>query len=265
MLTHVVALKERNNMRRKNSFKIERMARVTDNGISGTVGNLVYYTMNGKRYVRTKPGPRKKRKGQPANPLNTVFGTVSKYGSRMIKQISTAFLFRFDRETYNRLRGWMRNQYAEHKDDVSWELSVKNSGMCRVNAENDLRDFFREEVLVNDAGNGKINVLIPELNPKRDIRIPLRTMKVNIKLIGVTSPFRNELLTCNFCTEQYSFIYNNETLPAKTIELQTQAGKDDIALVAMALEYEISDSTGNNYNKDQRWLPAAIIAMGKMK
>lgn len=240
------------------------MARVTDNGISGAIGNLVFYTMNGKRYVRSKPGPRKKKKNQPANPLNTVFGTVSKYGSAMVKGMSSHFLFPLSRDTYNRLRGWMRNQYAEHKDDATWELSVRNSGMCQVNGEIDLRDFLRTDITVTDSGHGKLTVIFPEINPKKDIKAPLRTMKVNIKLIAVTSSFRGTASSYNLCTEQYSFIYHDTPVPAKHFELQSNAGTGDIAIAAIALEYETSALNGS-YSKDTRWLPAAIIAMGRLK
>ena len=240
------------------------MARVTDNGISGAVGNVVFYTMNGKRYVRAKPGPRKKKRGQPVNPLNAVFGTVSKYGSAMVKAMNGHFLFPLKRETYNRLRGWMRNQYAEHKDEEIWELSVRNSGMCQVNGGIDLRDFLRTDITVNDSGNAKITVSISEINPKKDIKVPLRTMKVNIKLIAVTSPFRNAPTTCSLCTNQYSFIFNNDPVPARSFELQTEAGIGDIAIVALAVEFETSASYPA-YNKDTRWLPAAVISMGRLK
>lgn len=241
------------------------MARVTDKGISGVIGNMIFYTMDGKTYARAKPGKRKKIKGKPVNPLNSVFGTVSKYGSKMIKEMSKSFLFQFDRGTYNRMRGWMRDQYALHKDDETWEMSVKNGGMCRLNNEVDLRDLVNTDIIISDSGNGKLLITISEMNPRINIKAPLRTMKVNIKLIVVTSPFRNDLHSYNLCTEQYSFIYNNEPVSSRTFEFQTNAGTGDIALLAMALEYETSDTGAGSYNKELRWLPAAAIAMGRLK
>jgi hypothetical protein len=245
--------------------KIKRMARITDQGIKGAVGNVIFYTMNGKSYMRAKPGPRKKKRGQKQNPLNSIFGTVSKYGSSMIKRMRESFLFPFNRETYNKVRGWMRNLYAVHKDDETWELSVKTSGMCRLNAEVDLRDLFNTDITISDSGNGKITITIPAMTPKTDIKAPSRTMKVNIKLIAVTSPFRNGAGTYNLCTEQYSFIYNNDPVPAITYQLHTNAGTGDIALIAMALEYETTDTGTGYYNRELRWLPAAVIAMGRLK
>ena len=83
------------------------MARVTPEGIRGVVGPVVFYVVDGIGYVKAKPGKRKRKRGQPQDPLNTIFGTVSKYGSKMIKLMKTSFLFPFKRGTYNSLRGWM--------------------------------------------------------------------------------------------------------------------------------------------------------------
>ena len=137
--------------------------------------------------------------------------------------------------------------------------------MCQLNAEVDLRDFLKTDITVIDSGKGKIVVSLPNINPKKDIKVPLRTMKVNIKLIVATSPFRNAPQPYSSCTEQYSFIYNNDPVPAKTFELQTEAGTGDIAVVAVAIEYETSDSGAGIYNKDLRWLPGALVAMGRLK
>ncbi|MEO8769193.1 MAG: hypothetical protein ABI402_03895 [Ferruginibacter sp.] len=241
------------------------MARITDEGIKGTIGDVVFYTREGKKYVRSKPGKRKKKRNAPENPLNTIFGLVSTYGSGMVKSMKESFLFPLGLKSYNNARGWMRNLYAEHKDEVNWELSVKNSGMCQLNAEVDLRDFLRTDITVNDSGSRMITVVLPEINPKRDFKVPPRTMKVNVKLIVVTSPFRIAPYPYSFCTQQISFIYNNDPVPASSFELQATAGTGDIAIVAMALEYETSDSGNGSYNKDQKWLPGAIIAMGKLK
>ena len=240
------------------------MARVTDQGIIGTVGNLVFYTMNGKRYVRAKPHSKKKKRNKEANPLTTIFGTVSAYGTRMIKEMSKSFLFPFKLGTYNRLRGWMRNQYAARHEDATWLLSARQSGMCQLNEGTDLRDFWKTEITVMDNGNQIILIEIPEFNPTKDLKVPLRTMKVNLKLIVVTSPFKEDVTACNICTKQYSFDYSNTPVPAQQFVMQTAAGTGDIALVVMAIEYETSDTGKGVYNTELRWLPAAAIAMGRL-
>lgn len=241
------------------------MARVTENGISGMVGNLIFYSVNGKNYVRTRPKARKKKRGEKANPLNTIFGTVSRHGSRMLKMVREEFGFPIKRDVYNLSRGWMRNLYALHKDDATWPFSVRTSGMCQLNPGTDLRDYFKADITVSDSGKGKITVSFPEINPKNDIKAPIRTMKVNIKLIAVVSDFETGVHPCRACTEQYSFILDNSPVPAKSFVLQTKAGAGDIGLVMVAMQYETSDVPAGTFNKELRWMPAAIVAMGRLR
>jgi hypothetical protein len=243
------------------------MARVTDQGISGLVGPVVFYTVNGKNFVKGKPHPRKKKRNQPANPLNTIFGMVSCYGSKMISSIRTSFLFSFNRNTYNRLRGWMRNQYAVHGEEEVWELSAIDSGMCQVNEGIDLRDFLKRDITVEDAGGGKIIISLPELNPVKNIQAPLHTKEVNLKMLVVTSKFRDETSsTTKLCTLQYSFSYTNVLQVAKNFELQTTGLAGDMALIVVALEFnKTSGMDDTHYILDPQLLPAAIIAMGRLK
>ncbi|MEP7109579.1 MAG: hypothetical protein ABI760_16415 [Ferruginibacter sp.] len=241
------------------------MARITEKGISGLVGNVIFYTSNGQNYIRSKPRKKNKKKGDPVNPLNTIFGAVSTYGSGMIKRMSGSFLFRFNLATYNLGRGWMRNQYAAHKDDAIWELSARNNTMCQLNSETDLRDFLGTAITVTNDGKGLVRISIPEINPKKDLKAPPRTMRVNLKMIIVTSPFRETEIRNNFWMEQHNFDYSDSIAPSKESILDTKTAEGDIAIVVIALEFETTRSGKGFYNTEKRWLPAAIIAMGRLK
>lgn len=241
------------------------MARVTEKGIVGLVGNLVFYTVNGKTYVRTKPGKRKKVRGQKVKPLNSVFGTVSRYGTAMLNAAKEHLVFPLSRDAYNKARGYMRNLYADRFQEMVWDLSAKNSGMCQLNAQADIRDIFREEIQVSDRGKGIIHILIPSFNPKLTLKSPIRSVKANLKLIAVTSPFKETGPRYNLCMKQCSFTFNKKSIPSTEILLETGSSAKDIVLVIAALEFETSDHVSGAVNKDIKWLPAAIIAMGRLK
>lgn len=238
------------------------MARITADGIQGLIGNTVFYTVRGKAYARSKARVKAKKKNQPVNPLNTIFGTVSKHGSSMVKTMSTSFLFPFNRDVYNQARGWMRNLYAEHVNEETWELSARHSGMCQLNAEIDIRNFLKADITVIDSGNGLINVMLPALNPKKSFKAPLRTTKVNVKAISLTSPFKGVEKDCKMTSHQLTFNYANEEYGERTLQLETNGNTGDVAVLAIAFEYEIGET---GYLRDIRWLPAAMIAMGKLK
>jgi hypothetical protein len=237
------------------------MARVKVDGLSGVIGDMVYYIMDGKQYARQKPGKRNKKRNKPENPQTTLFGMISKHGSRMLSRMKTSFLFKFKRDTYNAARGWMRDQYAANNSNEEWKLSMKNSGMCKLNPEVDLRDFLKAEITVNDLGGGKIGVFIDKMNPVKNIKAPARTNEVNIRVVAATSGFggKGSVAPLVYC-EQYTFPYQNAFLPSKDIVLHTKGETGDIAVVAIAVEYKILDS----WSKENRHLPTAIVAMGRL-
>ncbi len=238
------------------------MGRVTDAGIRGMVGPVVFYVVDGKSYVKAKPRKRKRKRGEAPDPLETIFGTVSTYGSAMIQRMKNSFLFPFGRGTYNSLRGWMRNQYAQNYLEPVWDIA-SNSGMCQVNAGIDLRDFLKTSIAISDKGSAGIGLSFPPVNPGKDLKVPPRTTKVNLKLIMVSSPFRESESSTGFCMEQYPFEYSDTLIPAREFILDTHAVAGDIAIVVIAIEYQISGS--DFYSNDPRWLPAAVVAMGRIK
>ena len=236
------------------------MARRSEQHISGAVGNVIFYKLNGQDLIRSKPGKMKRKRSTPVARLNTAFGSISTYGSRMLKQVSTCFLFAFTLDVYNRVRGWMHIQFGAQRDTGSWQLAQQTS-MCPLNKEADLRDLLMTEITINDIGEGKININIAAMNPKQSLRAPQRTSNVNMKFIAVTSAFKEDGLQNSFCMEQYKFAYRDTSLPEKTLLLDTKAA-GNIAIVVIALEYETASGI---YNTEKRWLPAAVVAMGRMK
>ncbi|HMJ48418.1 MAG TPA: hypothetical protein VK498_13890 [Ferruginibacter sp.] len=241
------------------------MARVTDKGIIGLVGSVVFYEMDGKNYVRSKPAKRVKKRNKKQLPVNNIFGTISMYGSGMIGDMKHGFLFPFKRGTYNSVRGWMYNEYSANYLKEHWDLDARNHSMCRLNESVDLRDFIKTGFEIKDTGSGKISISYPELNPANNFKAPPQTKKIKIKMIVVTSGFQNKLARRGFYKEEYNFNYKNEPMPAKDIVISTTAAPGDIAIVAIALEYATTDWQGDRYFTDLNCLPAAIVSMGRLK
>jgi hypothetical protein len=245
------------------------MAVRTALGYSGLVGTVVLYEVNGKQYMRAKPRSRKKKPDKATKARNTLFGDVSTYGTSLIGAMKGKLLFPFTLETYNRQRGWMWNEYAAHKDDDVWELGAKNNQMSQLNTDTDLRDFLEAAFTVTDEGKGLVSIGIPAINPAKQIKAPARTVKVNMKMMVLSRPFTGAATDHYLDMEAYTFDYGNTLLPGKTFTIDTRpmrgTATGNIALVAIALEFETTDSGKGIYNMEKRWLPAAIIAMGRLK
>ena len=248
------------------------MARRSELGYSGLVGTVVMYEMNGKQYMRARPRQRVKKRGKAEKAENTVFGMVSRHGSPMIGEMKNELLFPFGNATYNHIRGWMRLQYGNNAAAPEWELVARTSMMGQLNRDADLRDFTEKAISVKDQGDGLVNIGIPAIVPVKDLKAPPRTVKVNLKAFVVTSPFNNMGPRQNMTLEQFSFAYGEKQVAAKKLVIDTKdprinltSTSGHIAIVVIALEFETADSGKGLYNTDRRWLPAAVIAMGRLQ
>jgi hypothetical protein len=237
------------------------MAHVTSEGLNGTVGKIIFYIMDGKQYARSMPGEGSNKRNKIPNPGTTAFGIVSKYGSNMLVLLSKNFLFRFSLPTYNAARGWMRNQYVANQNSA-WPLSAKGSSMCQLNTSIDLRDFLNADLSVKDIRGGQVEITVGEINPVRDIKAPPRTTEVKIKVMTVTSAFEpKRSVTGKTAKDEYNFSYTDKMVPEKSLVLNTRAKTNDIVLVVIAIEYNV----GGLWIIDLKYLPAAIVAMGRME
>ncbi len=235
------------------------MGRVKENNISGAVGPVVFYIVNGKMYARIKPGKRKKKPTPAMLKRNTIFGEVTGPSSRMLRLIKRYVLFPVGFADYNRLRGWMYVLYAANYDKPEWDIATDNN-MCQLNPLTDLRHFFKPNITVSSKGSKGISVNFASFNPINELRAPLRAKKVNIKIFAASSP--PGLAPPSITKEIYSFDYADGALPEKEFVLDTGGKNGDMAIVAVAIEFEraVKDD-----KPDPRWLPAAVIAMGRLK
>ena len=245
------------------------MAVRTALGYSGLVGTVVLYEMNGQQYMRSRPRKRTMKRSKKVIEVTSVFGAVSRYGSAMIGELKGKLLFPFNNLTYNTQRGWMRNQYAAHKNDGAWEIRAKRTLMSQLNPDADLRDFMEAGVTVTDEGAGRVSLEFPSINPVQDLKAPPRTTKVNVKMMLISSSFEESAKPLQCKTTAFSFNFSDNLLPSQKFSFNTKTTRrpatGNIALAVVALEFETTDSGNGSFNKDTRWLPAAIIAMGRTK
>ncbi|HVZ25190.1 MAG TPA: hypothetical protein VG842_04010 [Sediminibacterium sp.] len=242
------------------------MARQTDKGINGVVGPVILYTVNGRQYMRSKPGPRsRKKKPAPVTEANNkVFGLVSACGSDMVRAVRDRFRYPFRLATHNTIRGWMRNQYAFYHQSPEWKLAIRGSDICQLNPEASLAEHLRAGLSISDAGKGKIALTIDALDPKRDLKAPQGTDSVQIKVVAAVSAFDRDHCQTVSAEEVYLIPYPGQALPAKTLLLDTGGKAGDTATVWVGLTYYKNAYLPEHYSRELRHLPLAIIAMGRL-
>jgi len=237
------------------------MAHVTSEGLNGIVGNIIFYIRDGKQYARSMPAAQSNKRNKIPNARTNAFGIVSKYGSNLLVILSKSCLFPFSLSTYNTARGWMRNQYVANLN-AAWPLSAKGSSMCQLNTGIDLRNFLTVDLSVKDLGAGQVEVTMGEMNPRRNIKAPSQTSEVKIKILTVSSAFEpKQSVAGKSATNEFIISYTDKVVPEKSLVLNTRAKINDMMLVAIAIEYNVNGLWVTNL----QYLPAAIIAMGRME
>jgi len=234
------------------------MARINDGFIKGLVGNLVFYQRGDQQFVRTNVA-RKKRKKE-TNPRNAAFTIVSASASPMVTYLKPMLALPLTQKVYNDIRGWILPLYQVYGAG-DWPLTERN--MCQLNPLLDLRDYLQVPVTVADNGGGNISVSIPALHPRLQVKAPLRTQQVLVKVMAIATTFNQYRSVVFSAADQYVFDYSNSMVPAREWVLVTGAPSGNIAMVIVAVEYAIN--TTGRYSREIVHLPAAAIAVGRLE
>lgn len=237
------------------------MASIKGNALSGVIGNLVFYEMNGKRYVRTKPGPRVKKKGyQPAKEV-TDFSLASSKGSPMLKWLLQQTGLPGGLKTFNSFRGWlMQNMRARHGVD-SWPIGTAVTPLLNLNQHCDLRDQLL--VMPSFAMNGNsLHCTFPGFIPSQHIIAPAGTTNIRMQLLTCTNSFASKAAdTTTGSMAKLAIAYGAKMPAAAAISLPIVNAKDTLTVVCLTMEYFTEN--GKPVMQD-KWRPAAMVAIGKL-
>lgn len=239
------------------------MATVTNNGLNGAVGNLVFYSMNGKQYARAKPKfTNTKRKALARSEQAIAFGQVSKGVSGLLGYLKNELGFPLTRNSYNAARSWISRMNSAAGKLAEWPLEARFTNACQLNKQADLRDYFSAGLSVTDAGDGSIRIGLDALDPLLHIRAPKGCSNIVIRFFSFAPLFGNQ----NEMPLQQASLeiaYRAGKLPAWETVLNTGAGKGEIAVVVMAVQFIMPDARGRTNNG--LYLPAAIVSMGRLQ
>lgn len=246
--------------------KTNYMAHMNQEGMSGLIGSLVFYTMNGKSYVRSRPQYTTKKikelsKSEPAQ----VFGQVSACVSALLNQLQPNLLFPLKRDAYNQCRSWMLRHYKANKDAVEWRISCLPNDQCQLQTVCDLRDIFRVQVSVEDLGGGKIRVSIPAIDPIQQLGTPPRTRKVHIRLMVHDLPFTDRGRFGSSEMAEISIPVSKGIQPASETLLQVKGKKNDLLFLTISLAFETASTKPGTGLADAAWQPAAVLGVGRRK
>ena len=107
------------------------------------MGNLVFYTVNGKTYVRTKPGKERRRGAESEAAKQCIWKCVALWNGD-VECRKEHLGFPLTRDAYNKAPRIYAELICGTLPGYVLGLVGENSGMCQLNALADIRDIFRK-------------------------------------------------------------------------------------------------------------------------
>lgn len=238
------------------------MARLEAGNLKGAVGNIVFYTVDGKTYAKTKPGKRNKKRNATQSPQVSFFKTASTYGTALLMQLKPRLLFPFKRKTYNLFRGWLSDTLKEYSHNPVWEVSVAGTRLYNLNGQADLRDALQVIPAVTVTAGNAVKLSFPSFIPANQVKAPAGTAQVNIQVLAVAAPFSDNRTTCVIHTDVYTVPFNKTATSEKEFVLETGGNTGDMLFIIIGLAYTAISPKINL--QEAKWLPAAVVAAGRL-
>lgn len=243
------------------------MARVSNGQMSGKVGNLVYYQVGGKTYVRTAPAKKLRDHSESKQSRqNILFKSVAKYGTAMVARIATNLGYRPRIVDYNKVRGWIYRLYSVMVTRDAFPVTGYPMNVCGLNQSATKGGHIYPNLNITDNGNGNIQISFPEINPRRDIPAPSHTLRINFTVIAAISSFgadNNIVPKISSSSRTVEFVH--EMQPPGEIFLDTGGTTGDVILIALRVTYTIFYAGRETIESKIQWLPITLLAFGKLQ
>ncbi|HEY4151374.1 MAG TPA: hypothetical protein VGM41_20690 [Chitinophagaceae bacterium] len=234
------------------------MAKITKVDISGKIGNLVFYPVNGKTRVRTQADDVKLTEATKRSAKD--FGKVvkvSKYLRQGLAQVIPKSAKKWPEYLVN--------------DAVSKSLPalLAAPGVSQDNPPGLVGLEFNEKsgmyhrlkapLLVDWSQPGQVILNIPAMNPVRQIQAIARTQQVHWKIAVGGSLVGEPMITGGYATT-LDLDYVDALLPARSIALPFTVQPGSLNAVVLSMQYSVLKKGILRLTTDQRWLPSGIIA-----
>jgi hypothetical protein len=236
------------------------MAKLTEKGLSGRVGPVVYYEMNGKQYVRALPVHKKKRTRAANKPAAALFGQCSATASVAAYALQASLPFPFLYKSHNKFRGWLYKEYKLHYQQPDWVLGQSFLPPCQLNPEADLRNFLFVPLEIRGVEDGRLHIHVPAFDPVKQIMNPMRAASACIRIMvqGLSFGKEQEFF---FPEEKLTVDYSENGCPSRDLFFEHASMQpDSVLMVTVALSFQMHDQS---FIKNTDCLPAAVIGMGR--
>ena len=205
--------------------------------LSGKVGTLVMYTMNGKQVIRSLPGSVKQTKAMQARSRN--FGVASR-ASRMLRLQLAPFLpYPKDRVMQNKFTGAISKWLGKREiAAVVPENNITTLAGFSFNAACSLRERWKVQPELLHPSNNLMQLSIPAFIPKEVFSAPEGTVSVTIQA-SVAAVELETGITAGYMNRSIVIPFNDQPAGPYTIDLPVNLQRGNLVITACSLQFYV--------------------------
>jgi len=239
------------------------MARVFDLNLSGRVGNLIYYQMNGKTYARRAP-VYKNKPTERQKLMRENFGIVSKFGSRLLQRMKGELFHPLATQDYNKARGWMKAQFSEQKLAPEWKINSSKTSFCSLHGDIYIMNRVLVSITFDQLADGRVLVQVPAFVPAQQIIAPPQATNITMRMMLISSAFTGLSPALGFDSKEWSFPFQYVEQPAHEFTLSAGARPGEVMILVVAIRYTIVKKMQQYTCQDSAYALAAVLGMGRV-
>ncbi len=225
--------------------------------MSGLMGPVVVYELNGKQVMRSRPRRHKKSKASQESAKQ--FGQASRMSCSIRAYTPGGTIMQ--PATHHRLTGAIRNwlQFAQSGAGVVSGFSTLEN--FQFNEKASISEKWRATFSIDWTRKNKIVVNVPEFVPMHDIAAPRNIDTIRCTVLATSTTLTNSHTVTSMPYNQFDIKYNDKMVKAQSVEVPLAIKSGALNIVIFAMKYlekqggELSEMT------DEKWLPTGIIGM----
>ena len=238
------------------------MARLNNKkAFSGLIGNLVFRTLEGQQIVQSRPNSVKQTSNTKASALEFRHCSI---WAKQLRLDLWAFLNKdTDSYMFRRLTGNFYKAVMSNTNILKGQRTPLNANMSDLvgfdfNLNSPFKDYFLPEIEVTVNSQKQITVVVPELEPKTQVKYPERTIEAEL-LVYV---YAGTLVANAPITEAFVTIPIDRAaivLPETSWTSPVLPDNHLVVVSAKLLYYTHNKFTGKNYLNNAQLSPSMIL------
>jgi hypothetical protein len=229
-----------------------------DQSLSGKIGPVVTYVLNGQPVVRSLPGPYEQTPATKARSSN--FGKATRAAALLRSGLQNVLPFPKDYRVQGRLTGVISKWLGTTPiTEVSREKKIPYLIDFHFNSKSELNSLWKSLLQVDLSEQGELLLNIPPFVPANTIYAPSWAQTIECRIGAACCNLADGSFRGQFF-KSIHFPRDRQEVVAQQVPLPVPVETGNIVLVVVSMVYTITKSGIELANTKPAFLPADVIA-----